>query len=65
MRSVRTMAVGVCTAVVGVLGLTSVAQAQTGAIAATPSATVAAGVETANRLTLPAGSASGSWWTRA
>jgi len=48
------MAVGVCTAVVGVLGLTSVAQAQTGAIAATPSVTVAAGVETANRLTLPA-----------
>ena len=65
MRSVRTMAVGVCTAVVGVFGLTGVAQAQTGAIAATPSVTVAAGVETANRLTLPAGSASGSWWTRA
>jgi len=55
MRSVRTMAVGVCTAVVGVLGLTGVAQAQTGAIAATPTVTVAAGVETANRLTLPAG----------
>ena len=50
------MAAGVCVAVVGVLGLTSVAQAQTGAIAAaTPSATVAGGVETAIRLTLPAG----------
>ena len=48
MRSVRSMAVGVCTAVVGVFGLTSVAQAQTSAIAATPSVTVAAGVETAN-----------------
>jgi hypothetical protein len=50
------MAAGVCAAVVGVLGLTSVAQAQVGApAAATPSATVAGGVETAIRLTLPAG----------
>jgi ABC-type phosphate transport system substrate-binding protein len=56
MRSVRTVAAGVCAAVVGVLGLSSIAPAQAGAIAATtPSATVAAGVETAFRLTLPAG----------
>jgi ABC-type phosphate transport system substrate-binding protein len=49
------MAAGVCAVSVGVLGLAGVAQAQTGAIAATPSTTVAAGVETAFRLTLPAG----------
>ena len=55
MRSVGIVAVGVCTAVVGVLGPVGVAQAQTGAVAATPSATVAAGAETAFRLTLPAG----------
>ena len=56
MRSVRTMAAGVCAAAVGVLGLSGMAQAQTGTIvAATPSTTVAAGVETAIKLTLPAG----------
>ena len=55
MRSVRMLAVGVCTAVVGVLGPAGIAQAQTGAVAVTPSTTVAAGVQTAFRLTLPAG----------
>src|SRR5262252_9391346 len=55
MRSVRAMTAGICAVAVGVLGLAGVAQAQTGAVAATPSATVAAGVETAFRLTLPAG----------
>jgi ABC-type phosphate transport system substrate-binding protein len=50
------MTAGVCAAVAGVLGLAGVAQAQTGAIVATtPSEAVAAGVETAVKLTLPAG----------
>jgi hypothetical protein len=50
------MAAGACAAAVGVLGLSGMAQAQTGTIvAATPSTTVAAGVETAIKLTLPAG----------
>jgi len=49
------MAVGVCTAAVGVLGPAGIAQAQTAAVAATPSTTVATGVKTASRLTLPAG----------
>jgi ABC-type phosphate transport system substrate-binding protein len=55
MRSVRTVAAGVCAAVVGAVGLAGVAQAQAAAIAATPSTTVAAGPETAVKLTLPAG----------
>jgi ABC-type phosphate transport system substrate-binding protein len=55
MRSVRTMGAGVCAAMVDVLGLAGIAQAQTGAIAATPTTVVAAGVETGFRLTLPAG----------
>ena len=56
MRSVRTITAGVCAAAVGVLGLSGMAQAQTGTtVAATPSTTVAAGVETAIKLTLPAG----------
>jgi hypothetical protein len=54
MRSVRTMVAGVCAAVVGVTGLAGTAQAQT-SVLATPSTTVAAGVETAIRLTLPTG----------
>jgi ABC-type phosphate transport system substrate-binding protein len=48
------MAAGVCAAVVGVTGLAGTAQAQT-SVLATPSRTVAAGVETAIQLTLPTG----------
>jgi ABC-type phosphate transport system substrate-binding protein len=56
MRSARRVAAVGCAAVVSVLGLAGLAQAQTGArVAVAPGTTVAAGVETSVRLTLPAG----------